>query len=121
MQLFLIGLPLALLRFLPLHPPSWSSISTAPTIRQPLPIIARSGAAARASQDLEYAFAVEDEDEDEDEPDDQMEAMEGALTDRPASNLTVAELQAQLKQLGQRHTGTKSELVERIQLMQRKR
>ena len=50
-----------------------------------------------------------------------MVAMEGALTDRPASNLTVAELQAQLKQLGQRHTGTKNELMERIQLMQRKR
>ena len=42
------------------------------------------------------------------------------LTDRPAANLTVAELQGQLKLLGQRHTGTKAQLIERVQMMQRK-
>ena len=50
-----------------------------------------------------------------------MVVMEAALSDTPADNLTVAELQHQLKTLGQRHTGTKAQLIERVQLMQRKK
>ena len=40
--------------------------------------------------------------------------------ERHAANMTVAE-RLQLKQLGQRHTGTKKDLIERVQLMQRKK
>ena len=111
----------------PLHPlvhPPWASSSPgAQLMHRPLPLVHRctSPVCASSQDSLEYAFAFEEDEDDVEEEDDPMVAMEGALTDRPASNLTVAELQAQLKQLGQRHTGTKNELMERIQLMQRKR
>jgi hypothetical protein len=73
---------------------------------------------------IEFAFE-EDEEDDEDTfdsiADDPTTALSAVLTDQPAVNLTVSELQAQLKQLGQRATGTKAQLIERVQLMQRKR
>ena len=105
------------------HPPWASSSPGAQLMHRPLPLVHRctSPVCASSQDSLEYAFAFEEDEDDVEEDDDPMVAMEGALTDRPASNLTVAELQAQLKQLGQRHTGTKNELMERIQLMQRKR
>ena len=37
-----------------------------------------------------------------------------------SENVTVAQLQQQLKQLGQRHTGSKPQLIERLKLIQRK-
>ena len=85
---------------------------------------------AMAGFAFEFAF---DEDEDEDgealtpfareqaETRRAEEEAEAMLTDKPAENMTVAELQTQLKQLGQRYTGKKSDLIERVQLMQRKR
>ena len=74
-----------------------------------------------ALQDSVIQFDFDDEEEEEDDDDAEMIAMEGQLTANPAQNMTVSELQAQLKQLGQRHSGTKAQLIERVQLMQRKR
>lgn len=66
------------------------------------------------------AFEFPEEEDDDDEEYAVIEAAAQKLTELPATNLTVAELQSQLKQLGQRHTGTKAQLIERVQLMQRK-
>ena len=103
----------------------WSFAATAsaaplPLLRQPF---ALRRAVCRASfADIEFAFQEEEEAEAEQRAaEDPMLALEASLTDRPATNLTVAELQSQLKQMGQRHTGTKAELIERVQLMQRKK
>ena len=76
--------------------------------------------AVLAESTFDFEF-VDDDEEEELEADDPMEEMENALSDQPAANMTVSELQAQLKQLGQRHTGTKKDLIERVQLMQRKK
>ena len=48
---------------------------------------------------IEFAF----DDEDDEEEDDPGEIMEGILTDKAATNLTVSELQTQLKMLGQKN------------------
>jgi len=90
--------------------------------------------ASTLNSGFEFAFDDEEDDE-EDEEEAELTPAQAAkkradaaeldpgimLTDRPAENLTMPELQAQLRQLGQRHTGKKAELIERVQLMQRKR
>jgi transcription antitermination factor NusG len=109
-----------------------------------LPLLPPRGAALRCAAPVAmvkpaFEFAFDDDDEDDYEDTDEDEEGSDAaaarrrakirkendaelnLTDQPAENMTVTELQTQLKQLGQRHTGTRSVLVERIQLMQRKR
>ena len=88
--------------------------------------------APRPLMEMELEFMFEDDiddDEDEDEDDHDSGSFEQNKSPARASSLptievnanrTVAELQAQLKILGQRHTGSKPQLVERLQLIQRK-
>ena len=77
------------------------------------------------------AFEFPATDEDEEDDDDYDDAMGGAtgpvvssstikITDQPAVNLTTTELQQALKKCGQKSTGTKKDLVTRVQLLQRK-
>lgn len=85
--------------------------------------------------DLEFAFEddVEEDDDAEEEPligsklteravpRRQSRSVSAVLTNLTLSpNATVAQLQQQLKQLGQRSTGSKPELLERLRLLQRK-
>ena len=147
---------------------------------RPMAAVTRAAAflseASTLNSGFEFAFDNEEDDE-EDEEEAELTPAQAAkkradaaeldpgimLTDRPAENLTMPELQAQLvcaaratgirepapmllffsknlqsaterardaasapsappqRQLGQRHTGKKAELIERVQLMQRKR
>jgi len=104
---------------LPRATPSAAAVAAA-HVRRP-----RSSAKIALNAGIEFDFDEDEDEDDEDgffrETDNAMEQMDAMLTDKPAANLTVAELQAQLKQLGQRATGTRKELIERVQLMQRKR
>ena len=118
-----------------LLPPHWAPMSGAPTAPSPrgAPVLASTPSLARrtrtpiAATDFGIEFDFHEDDEVEamakakEDSEDALVAMEAALTERPADNLTVAELKTQLKQAGQRLTGTKAQLVERVQLMQRKR
>ena len=86
---------------------------------------------------FEFAFDDDGDDEDDDELVASGSQAEGASSARAvrivgssggstmvnltiAPNVTVATLQQQLKQLGQKHTGSKPELIERLTLLQRK-
>lgn len=71
------------------------------------------------SASFELDFPADDDDDDEDSLlSDSLEDIR--VTERPAGNMTSDELQSELRHLGQKHTGTKAELIKRVQTMQRK-
>jgi hypothetical protein len=81
----------------------------------------------RASLPLaNFGIELPQDDDDDDEYEDEetmkrrQELETVVVSERPATNMTVDELKSQLRVLGQRHTGTKAELIKRVQLAQRK-
>lgn len=68
--------------------------------------------------DIEFTFDEEDPDSSDDS--DMGNMPPGTLRFTPTANMTVAQMKAQLKQLGQRHTGSKPQLLERLKAIQRK-
>jgi len=72
---------------------------------------------------MEFPDDNDDEDEDEDEDEDaalSTTEFDIEISKTPADNMTVAELQKQLKRVGSKSSGTKKELIERVQMMQRR-
>lgn len=91
---------------------------------------------ARHGPRLSFGLEFPEEDDQDNENDDEQEEkavdttagfnpgggeeVKFTITQDPAANMTVAELQTELRRVGQKHTGTKKELVERVQMLQRK-
>jgi hypothetical protein len=116
-----------LLLLLPTLLASWSMRGPYPMSAQLAhrahPLVCQRTTAIICAVEQQFDFAFDDEEDEEEAEASRWKTSVDAvkLTDAPADNMTVAELQAQLKQLGQRHTGTKKELMDRVQSMQRKR
>lgn len=127
-------LPLLLLLALPLTS-TLVLFGPARAVARAAPRAVRASSAQLAASDfgLEFAFDEDEDEEFEDEDEDAEKEMRAPsrknqdaadalmLSDTPAANMTVGELQEQLRVLGQKAGGKKSELIERVQLMQRKR
>lgn len=82
--------------------------------------VCRTGAPA-----LKFDLELPDDDEDEDKADEDNSALaedeyEINISQTPAVNMTVEQLRTQLKMVGQKSSGTKKELVERVQMLQRR-
>ena len=74
---------------------------------------------------LKFDLELPDDDEDEDKADEDNSALaedeyEINISQTPAVNMTVEQLRTQLKMVGQKSSGTKKELVERVQMLQRR-
>jgi transcriptional antiterminator NusG len=77
----------------------------------------------RLAADAEIEFAFSEDDDENLEADAEQEAervRKLVLPEKPAGNMTVAELKNTLRQLGLRHTGSRPALLERLQNVQRK-
>ena len=76
-------------------------------------------------QDFEFDFGDADDEGEEEEENNSPEETRARESDAEiridlSPNATVASMQQQLKQLGQKHTGSKPQLLERLQLISRK-
>mmetsp|Transcript_43121 Transcript_43121/g.107280 ORF Transcript_43121/g.107280 Transcript_43121/m.107280 type:complete len:326 (-) Transcript_43121:222-1199(-) len=115
---------------LPLHASPPAALCAWPLHALLLPALCPTRLRARPSTVRMYDFelVIDDDDDDEAEYSFDESSANRPRGPRPAPevkidaspNATVASLQQQLKQLGQRHTGSKPELLERLQLIQRK-
>ena len=127
------GRPVCLLALLPvaaawlLHLPPANGRPAAATTgvqvgwtRDHLAHVCRTGSPA-----LKFDLELPDDDEDEDKADEDNSALaedeyEINISQTPAVNMTVEQLRTQLKMVGQKSSGTKKELVERVQMLQRR-
>jgi transcription antitermination factor NusG len=118
-------LPVAAAWLLHLPPAFWRPAAATTGVqvgwtRDHLAHVCRTGAPA-----LKFDLELPDDDEDEDKADEDNSALaedeyEINISQTPAVNMTVEQLRTQLKMVGQKSSGTKKELVERVQMLQRR-